>query len=223
MGGGKPGTENEGAGGGNWDLGAGNAGSAWLSVPTALPLMNGYSSYEQYHSGKAPHLASRCPSLAVVAGGGSGSVPHLEGGFALGLGGAAPSWLSTFPCWDESCLVGWGQRAVAWDAGIRQPLEWGICPWHGGNVEQRQEEEVQYISWQNTKPPEVLSQHEEKPPIEVVKALEQVLRELWGFPLWRHSNPTWMHSHLICSRSLCLGRRIGPDDLQKSLSSLKLL
>lgn len=64
-------------------MGAGNAGSGWLSVPTALPLMNGYSSYEQYHSGKAPPLASSCPSLFVGAGGGSDSVPHLEGGFAL--------------------------------------------------------------------------------------------------------------------------------------------
>lgn len=70
--------ENEAGELGDWDLGAGNAGSARLSVPTALPLMNGYSSYEQYQSGKAPHLACRCPSLCVVAGGGSDSVPTLR-------------------------------------------------------------------------------------------------------------------------------------------------
>lgn len=112
----------------------------WVQQPSpALPLMNGYSSYEQYHSGKAPQLASSASALGGVAGGGSDSVPHLEGCFAWGLGGAAPFQLPTGmnPAWchgDREQLLGMLGSASFWNAGI--------CPWCGGNVEQRKEEEV---------------------------------------------------------------------------------
>lgn len=64
-----------------------------FSLPTALPLMNGYSSYEQHHSGKAgPQLGCRLwPSdaslglgLMCVVTEGDCALP-LQGGFALGV------------------------------------------------------------------------------------------------------------------------------------------
>lgn len=104
VGAGKPdvlGRENRGAGGGERGvLGSGSwarSHNLAFSLPAALPLMNGYSGYEQHHSGEAApvlgcglwlsNVSLWLGLLCAVVEGVSCFAPCLRGGFALGLGG----------------------------------------------------------------------------------------------------------------------------------------
>lgn len=43
------------------------------------------------------------------------------------------------------------------------------------------------------------------------------------FPHWRHSEPTWTHSRVTCSRWPWLGKGVGVDGLQRPLPTLSIL
>ena len=45
----------------------------------------------------------------------------------------------------------------------------------------------------------------------------------WSLLLWRYSRPAWTRSSAACCRWPCCGRRVGPDDPQRSLPTLTIL
>lgn len=119
--------------------------SSAFCLPTALPLMNGYSSYEQHHSGKAaPLLGSGLrPSNAslglsfvcVVAEGSSGSAPHLGGRLCSGFGRSCALLSIHRVCTlskDTSCLLscgcGPGTGSCPGMLGSAATLVWGNLP-----------------------------------------------------------------------------------------------
>ena len=46
---------------------------------------------------------------------------------------------------------------------------------------------------------------------------------LWSLLLWRYSRPAWTRSFAACCRWTCFGRRLGPDDPQRSLPTPTIL
>ena len=46
---------------------------------------------------------------------------------------------------------------------------------------------------------------------------------LWSLLLWRYSRPAWTRSCAACCRWRCFGRRVGPDNPQRSLPTPNIL
>lgn len=130
---------------GDRGLGAGHAGTTRLPLPTALPLMNGYSSYEQHHSGKAapllgcglwPPKASLGLGLVCLATeGGPDSPPCLGGRLCSGFGRSRALLSIGRVCMlsrDASCLLSCGHGPSTGDCpgmlGSAVPLAWGDLP-----------------------------------------------------------------------------------------------